>query len=92
LANDPDADRLAIAEKLPNGEWKIFTGDEIGTLLGYFVYQKEKAKNPNEKFAMVCSTVSLKMLKRIAEVENFYFEDVLTGFKWIGNKCIDLDN
>lgn len=91
LANDPDADRLAIAEKLPSGDWKIFTGDEIGTLLGYYIFCKEKEKDPNGKFAMVCSTVSLKMLKRIAEVEGFYFEDVLTGFKWIANKCIDLD-
>ena len=37
LANDPDADRLAVAEKdLETGEWRVFTGNEIGTLLGHY--------------------------------------------------------
>ena len=34
VANDPDADRLAVAEKLPDGKWHVFSGNEIGTLLG----------------------------------------------------------
>lgn len=36
LANDPDADRLAVAEMDKDGNWKIFTGNEIGCLLGYW--------------------------------------------------------
>jgi phosphomannomutase len=40
---------------------------------------------------MVASTVSSKMLKKMAEVEGFRFEEVLTGFKWIANKAIELD-
>jgi len=42
------------------------------------------------EIAMVNSTVSTKMLEKIAKVENFRFEETLTGFKWIGNKAIDL--
>lgn len=92
LANDPDADRLAIAEKQENGEWKIFTGDEIGAILAHFLFQTHKRNGDDvSKFAMVASTVSSKILARIAEVENFRFEEVLTGFKWIANKCMELD-
>jgi len=93
LANDPDADRLAIAEKQANGEWKIFTGDEIGAILAYFLFQDHKRRGDDvSKMAMVASTVSSKMLKRMAEVEGFRFEETLTGFKWIANKAMDLDN
>jgi phosphomannomutase len=41
LANDPDADRLAVAEKnKETGEWTVFTGDQIGTMLGCWLYEK----------------------------------------------------
>ena len=40
---------------------------------------------------MVASTVSSKFLARMAEVEGFRFEEALTGFKWIGNKSMDLE-
>lgn len=93
LANDPDADRLAIAEKQPNGEWKIFTGDEIGTIFAYFLFQTHKRNNDDvSKMAMSASTVSSKMIKKMAEVEGFRFEEVLTGFKWIANKAIQMDS
>lgn len=39
---------------------------------------------------MLASTVSSKMLRRMAEVEGFLFDETLTGFKWIGNRAIDL--
>ncbi|KAI9493550.1 hypothetical protein BDB00DRAFT_822476 [Zychaea mexicana] len=91
LANDPDADRLAIAERV-NGEWKLFTGNQIGAVLGAACFEKAKASGvPVEKIAMVASTVSSKFLARMAEVEGFRFEEALTGFKWIGNKAIDLE-
>ncbi|KAI9318255.1 hypothetical protein BX666DRAFT_1936551 [Dichotomocladium elegans] len=92
LANDPDADRLAIAEKV-NGEWKLFTGNQIGAILGAANFERARAAGiPTEKIAMVASTVSSKFLARMAEVEGFRFEEALTGFKWIGNKAMDLEN
>jgi len=88
LANDPDADRLAIAEKQRDGSWFPFSGNQIGVILGAYTW--EIYKNTGKKIAMVNSTVSTKMLEKIAKVENFRFEETLTGFKWIGNKAIDL--
>ena len=102
LANDPDADRLAAAEKLSldGGEsvWRLFTGNEIGIILGHYQIKKYvEARNSNTVFefplkpaAVVTTVVSSKMLKRIAEVEGITYSDTLTGFKWIGNECIRL--
>ncbi|KAI9263681.1 hypothetical protein BY458DRAFT_534386 [Sporodiniella umbellata] len=92
LANDPDADRLAIAERQPSGEWVIFTGNQIGSILGAASFEKAitEGKKP-EKIAMVASTVSSKFLARMGEVERFRFEESLTGFKWIGNVAKQLE-
>lgn len=93
LANDPDADRLAAAEKLPNGQWQLFTGNQIGILLGHYMFTRWRRQHPSgdvSKLAMCASAVSSKMLAKIAEVEGFRFEQTLTGFKWLGNRSIDL--
>mmetsp|Transcript_25743 Transcript_25743/g.36884 ORF Transcript_25743/g.36884 Transcript_25743/m.36884 type:complete len:631 (-) Transcript_25743:311-2203(-) len=83
LANDPDADRLAVAEY--NGDsWVIFTGDQIGILLGHYLYTVFKKQDPAAKIAMCASTVSSSMLGAIAKAEKFTFVDTLTGFKHIG--------
>lgn len=46
IANDPDADRLAIAERQEGGEWKIFNGNEIGTLLGWWSFIMHQKSHP----------------------------------------------
>ena len=82
LANDPDADRLAVAEKQNNGQWRIFTGNEIGALLAH--WQFVNFKGDVNKVAMVASTVSSKLIGAMARTEGFRFEETLTGFKWMG--------
>lgn len=48
LATDPDVDRLALAERNPiTKEWKIFSGNEIGTLLSWWAFKNYKEKHPN---------------------------------------------
>ncbi|XP_030768391.1 glucose 1,6-bisphosphate synthase-like isoform X1 [Sitophilus oryzae] len=95
LANDPDADRFAVAEKNnKTGEWKIFTGNELGALFGYWTFQTYKKFKPNapvNKVYMIASTVSSMILKTMAKREGFNFVDTLTGFKWIGNKALQLE-
>lgn len=43
-----------------------------------------------DRIAMLASTVSSKMLARMAEVEGFRFDETLTGFKWLGNRALEL--
>lgn len=94
LANDPDADRLAIAEMNPaTRQWKIFTGNEIGSLIGAWELEQHLRLHPDDKredLYFVASTVSSKMLKAIAKAEGLRFEETLTGFKWMGNKTDEL--
>lgn len=87
LANDPDADRLAVAEKLPNGSWKVFTGNHLGALFGWWCLESYKRKGGDlSNAAMVCSAVSSMILRSMAAKEGFYFEETLTGFKWMGSR------
>lgn len=93
IANDPDADRLGVAERLPGGGWRLFKGDEIGVLLATWEWQQLQRRRRESGIAaadappaaVVASTVSSKMLRAIAVQEGFRFEECLTGFKWIGN-------
>jgi len=93
LANDPDADRLACAEKDPaTGAWKVFSGNELGSLFGWWILQCQKATNTKlDNCYMLASTVSSKILRAIAKKEGFHFEETLTGFKWMGNRSIELE-
>ncbi|KAI8619294.1 hypothetical protein BC830DRAFT_1078620 [Chytriomyces sp. MP71] len=92
LANDPDADRFAVAERKRDGSWHVFTGDQIGTLLGYSLALKVADRSPEDKakVAMVNSAVSSKMLRSLCNVEGLRYEETLTGFKWMANKVVDL--
>lgn len=92
LMNDPDADRLAVAEKIDR-EWKILSGNEIGLVLGKWIWDNVRKINPGipaENYAMIGTVVSSKMLSRLAHKEGFQYFHTLTGFKWLGNKAIEL--
>ncbi|KAL2095911.1 hypothetical protein ACEWY4_008059 [Coilia grayii] len=95
LATDPDADRLAVAELSDKCEWKVFTGNELAALLGWWMLYnwKETHSDPGdtEKMYMLATTVSSKILKAFAQMEGFHFEETLPGFKWIGNKIHELE-
>lgn len=91
VANDPDADRFSVA--IRNGdEWKQLTGNEIGFLLALNELEKYRASSTKKSLAMINSTVSSRMLKRMADIEGFHYEDTLTGFKWLGNRALQLEH
>mmetsp|Transcript_8352 Transcript_8352/g.11229 ORF Transcript_8352/g.11229 Transcript_8352/m.11229 type:complete len:614 (+) Transcript_8352:64-1905(+) len=89
LANDPDSDRCALAEKnKETGEWRTFTGDELGGIFGAWIWERyrESASSPSE-YAVIATAVSSRLLQRIAEVEGIQYHETLTGFKYLGNKA-----
>ena len=89
LANDPDADRLALAIRdaaSPTG-FRQLTGDEVGLLLGDEMARRAVADR--RKGNLACSIVSSSALSRVAEHYGFGFRETLTGFKWI-SKVPDL--
>lgn len=82
LANDPDADRLAVAvpdETAADG-WRRLTGNEVGLLLGARA-ARQAAGTPGASLA--CSLVSSPGLGAIAAHHGLDFHETLTGFKWI---------
>lgn len=91
LASDPDADRLAVAEKVA-GTWHIFTGNELGLLIGGYMFERYPEAKPREKLAMLASTVSSRALHALSVKEGFHFTETLTGFKWLGNVALDLES
>lgn len=92
LANDPDADRFAVAVKNSN-EWTQLTGNQVGSLFGDYIVQQHKTSRESlEKLALLNSTVSSEFIKHLSHIEGFKWEDTLTGFKWIGNRAIDLED
>ncbi|XP_043277545.1 glucose 1,6-bisphosphate synthase isoform X2 [Venturia canescens] len=93
LANDPDADRLACAVKTSKDEWHVLTGNELGALLGWWMLHTHRVRCPDADLAdsyMLASTVSSKILASMAKKEDFQFEETLTGFKWLGNRIVEL--
>lgn len=82
LANDPDADRLAVAVPVggprPGGEWRRLSGDEVGALLATHLIRS------GAEGTLACSIVSSSLLSAIAERNGRPYEQTLTGFKWIG--------
>ena len=88
IANDPDADRFSVAQRIAKGQYHQFTGNQIGILFASFVF--ETYAGDKSKLAMLASTVSSRMLASMAAKEGFHFQDTLTGFKWLGNVAQDL--
>jgi phosphomannomutase len=87
LANDPDADRLAVAIPLGGG-YQQLTGNQVGVLLGHHLL----ARGPKmEKPLAIASIVSSPELGNIARSLGVRYEETLTGFKWIANRAMDLE-
>lgn len=84
IANDPDADRAAVAGKDPDtGTWRMLRGDEVGVLLGAHVVARLDAGDETPSGVFANSIVSSRLLSRIASAAGFAHEETLTGFKWI---------
>jgi len=83
LANDPDADRLAVALPTGTGDWKMLTGDQVGILLGWWVIERARLTGQQLSGTLASSIVSSMMLEKIATENGLTYENTLTGFKWV---------
>ncbi len=84
LANDPDADRAAVAAIDPDtGAWRMLRGDEVGALLGAHVAARWSAAGQEAAGVFANSIVSSRLLSQIAAAKGFDHAETLTGFKWI---------
>ncbi len=85
LANDPDADRLAVAIRTRRGDLRQLSGNEVGVLLGHYLL----TQGPRKPRPLVLATVvSSPQLGHIAQHLGAEYAETLTGFKWIANAAL----
>ncbi|MDQ5973841.1 MAG: phosphomannomutase [Actinomycetota bacterium] len=80
IAHDPDADRCAVGVPTPDG-WRMLTGDEVGTLLGWWIASGNR--RVARRGVLAESIVSSSLLAEIAADFHLAYAQTLTGFKWI---------
>ncbi|WP_166349303.1 phospho-sugar mutase [Phytoactinopolyspora limicola] len=87
VANDPDADRLAVALPGPAssgaGSWQMLHGDDVGTLLGLHLARRGGRELTASGGVFVNTIVSSRLLGRVATAHGIAHAETLTGFKWI---------
>ncbi|MDN3611994.1 phospho-sugar mutase [Vibrio ostreicida] len=84
-ANDPDADRFAVAAKTNSGEYKMLTGDQVGVLFGHYLLSQTQPS----KSLIGNTIVSSTLLQKIAQAHGAEYYQTLTGFKWLTNVAMD---
>ena len=92
LATDPDADRVGIAMKCPDGSYELVSGNEMGVLLLDYICagRIEKGTMPKNPVA-VKSIVSTPLADAVAAHYGVEMRNTLTGFKWIGDQIAQLE-
>ena len=92
LATDPDADRVGIAIKCPDGSYELVSGNEVGVLLLDYICagRIENGTMPENPVA-VKSIVSTPLADAVAKHYGVELRSVLTGFKWIGDQIATLE-
>ena len=92
LGTDPDCDRVGAVVKTKDGSYTVLTGNMTGTLIcNYICSQKAKLGTLPKNGALVSTIVSSEMTKAIAKKYNPVYFDVLTGFKYIGEKIKEVE-
>ena len=92
LATDPDADRVGIAMKCPDGTYELVSGNEMGVLLlDYICAGRIENGTMPEKAVAIKSIVSTPLADAVAAHYGVEMRNVLTGFKWIGDQIAQLE-
>jgi phosphoglucomutase len=92
MATDPDGDRVGIAIKNLQGEYELINGNQAASMLIYYLLSQWKKNNKLTGSEYIVKTiVTSELLKKIADDYNVECFDVLTGFKFIGEKIRELE-
>ncbi len=92
VGTDPDADRVGAVVKTNEGDYVVFTGNMTGTLICEYICSQKKAMGTlPENGAIISTIVSSNMTKEIAKEYGLAYFDVLTGFKFIGQKIKEFE-
>lgn len=88
IATDPDADRLGAAVRMPNGDYQVLTGNQLGSIMIHYILEahQQQAGTLPQNAAVLKSIVSSELATAIAEKYNTKMFNVLTGFKFIAEK------
>ena len=87
MATDPDCDRVGVAVRTTSGEYAMLTGNQIGGMLTNYIIESQKAENKLEDNGVLIKTiVTSEFGADIAKANNLEVMNVLTGFKFIGEK------
>lgn len=93
FGTDPDCDRIGLVAKDSTGEYKVLTGNQTGLLLTHYVLSSLKETNKLPQNGVVIKTiVTTEGARSIAEDFNIKLMDVLTGFKYIGEKIREFED
>ncbi|HHJ8692303.1 TPA: phospho-sugar mutase, partial [Streptococcus pyogenes] len=92
VATDPDADRLGVEIRQPNGSYKNLSGNQIGAIIAKYILEAHKtAGTLPENAALAKSIVSTELVTKIAESYGATMFNVLTGFKFIAEKIQEFE-
>ena len=87
FGTDPDSDRLGIAVRTKDGEYKALTGNQVGLMLLDYILDSKKKLGTLEDKAFACTTiVSTKLCKAVCDAYGVELQETLTGFKYIGER------
>ncbi|EJE4073976.1 phospho-sugar mutase [Enterococcus faecalis] len=87
ITTDPDADRLGAAVRMPNGDYQVLTGNQLGSIMIHYILEAhQQAGTLPQNAAVLKSIVSSELATAIAEKYNTKMFNVLTGFKFIAEK------
>ncbi|WP_294344554.1 phospho-sugar mutase [uncultured Clostridium sp.] len=92
FGTDPDADRIGVVVKDSKGEYQILSGNQTGVLLTHYILSSLKELNQLKDNSVVIKTiVTSEMARKVCEDFNVEIMDVLTGFKYIGEKITQFE-
>lgn len=89
FANDPDADRLCVAVPESDGDYRVLTGNEVGSIVGDELL---RYRDVSQSDLVATTIVSSRLLQKIARHYGVDYQDTLTGFKWLANAAIQKES